>query len=106
VLLLHISNNHLDLKPLIRRLADDHSPALVVRYCHDKPTDAEGADGKSESQWMVLARTEADLAGLGLGAPLPAGTKRQVWERVEWRDGPLWRDDFANLLRVWKKNEE
>ncbi len=106
VLLLHISNNHLDLKPLIRRLADDHSPALTVRYCHDKPTDAESADGKSESQWMVLARTEADLAGLALGAPLPPGAKRQVWERVDWRDGPLWRDDFANLLRVWKKNED
>jgi SAM-dependent methyltransferase len=103
---LHISNNHLDLKPLIRRLADDHNPPLTVRYCHDTPSDGERADGKTESQWMVLARDEADLAGLSMSAALPAHTKRQVWERVDWRDGPLWRDDFANLLRVWKKREE
>lgn len=106
VMALHISNNHLDLKPLIRRLADDHNPPLTVRYCHDTPTDGERADGKTESQWMVLARTDADLAGLAVGAPLSGHTKRQIWERVEWRDGPLWRDDFANLLRVWKKNED
>lgn len=107
VLALHISNNHLDLKPLIRRLADDHNPPLAVRYCHDAPSDSERADGKTDSQWMVLARSEADLAGLSRKASeLPAHTKQQVWERVDWRDGPLWRDDFANLLRVWKKNED
>ncbi|HEY1188329.1 MAG TPA: fused MFS/spermidine synthase, partial [Gemmata sp.] len=62
IIAMHVSNNHLDLPPLIRRLADDHSPKLVVRYCHDSPTDAERADGKTESQWMLLARSAADLA--------------------------------------------
>lgn len=103
---LHISNNHLDLKPLIRRLADDHNPPLTVRYCHDSPTENERLDGKTDSQWMVLARRDEDLASLGLSTPLPAHTKRQIWQSVEWREGPLWRDDFANLLRVWKKNED
>lgn len=97
VLLVHISNNHLDLPPLVARLAADHDPPLVVRYCHDIANDTERLDGKSDSQWMVLARTESDLGRLGTHA---------FWQRVPIIPGPLWRDDFANLLSLWKKQEE
>lgn len=129
IIALHVSNNHLDLPPLIRRLADDHSPQLVVRYCYNSPLDSEREDGKTESQWMLMARSEADLAPVvdssrpGAKAPLasvapfvplagalagtepPRGVAHQFlvqWEKVDWKDGPIWRDDFANLLRVWK----
>ncbi|MBN9119553.1 MAG: fused MFS/spermidine synthase, partial [Planctomycetes bacterium] len=61
VLAMHVSNVHLDLPPIIARLADDHNPPLQVRACHDSPTDAQRLDGKTESQWMILARTEDDL---------------------------------------------
>lgn len=131
VIAMHVSNNHLDLPPLIRRLADDHSPKLAVRYCHDSPLDAERADGKTESQWMLLARADADLAPMldrtRYAGPSPlvqtltaasasvAGVewKRPVshpflvqWSEVPLEDGPIWRDDFANLLRVWKKRTQ
>ncbi|AWM41008.1 spermidine synthase [Gemmata obscuriglobus] len=128
VIAMHVSNNHLDLPPLIRRLADDHNPKLAVRYCHDAPLDAERADGKTESQWMLLARSDADLAPVvdtsrtlgpsplvqtlaaasasvaGVPWTRPAPYKFLVqWNEVPLEDGPIWRDDFANLLRVWKK---
>ena len=128
VILMHVSNNHLDLPPLIRRLADDQDPPLAARYCHDAPTGAEAEDGKTQSQWMLLARSEADMAPVVNPRPLPApaatafklalalappgadfqppAVRRVSWAQVAWEDGPIWRDDFANLLRVWKKREE
>jgi spermidine synthase len=130
VIAMHVSNVHLDLPPLIRRLADDHDPRLAVRYCHDAPTDDERKDGKTDSQWMLLARSEDDLAPVFdrkrlvappqfvFWEPVPWPTvpiliappvqlaKFMYWETVPWRDGPIWRDDFANILRVWKKREE
>jgi hypothetical protein len=98
VLAMHVSNNHLDLPPLVDRLAADHAPPLVARYSNDGATDAEKDDGKLPSQWMVLARSESDL---GPVARSPA------WQpvRIE-HNGPIWRDDFANLLWAWKRKDE
>lgn len=127
VVLMHVSNNHLDLPPLIAKLADDHDPPLAVRKCHDAPTEGERLDGKTESQWMLLARGENDLAPVlarqrtqhvawgPLPAPLGllplvqsrASAHWVQWDRVPRRpDAPLWRDDFANLLAAWKRREE
>jgi SAM-dependent methyltransferase len=98
VLAMHVSNNHLDLPPLVERLAADHVPALVARYANDSATDAEKDDGKLASQWMVLARTESDLGSMARGP---------FWAPVRLdRGGPVWRDDFANLLWAWKRKEE
>ena len=36
---MHVSNVHLDLPPLVARVADAHDPPLCVRACHDVPTD-------------------------------------------------------------------
>ena len=98
VLAVHISNNHLDLPPLVARIArrEFESP-LSVRYSHDMASDDERADGKSDSQWMVLARSDADLGKIATNP---------YWDRVPDVDGPVWRDDFANLLKVWKKQAE
>ncbi len=106
IIALHVSNNHLDLPPLIRRLADNHDPKLVVRYCHDMPLDSERDDGKTESQWMLLARTEADLGPVIDRKHATAKKSLVQWNEVPWEDGPIWRDDFANLLRVWKKRSK
>jgi hypothetical protein len=98
VLAMHVSNNHLDLPPLVERLAEDHSPPLVARYCHDLANEADKEDGKLTSQWMVLARTESDLGPMSRGP---------VWMPVRLdHGGPIWRDDFANLLWAWKRKEE
>jgi SAM-dependent methyltransferase len=96
VLAVHISNNHLDLPPLVARIAADLDPRLAVRYCYDIATDEQRADGKSDSQWMLLAEREHDLGPLA---------RDPYWEKVPLTPGPIWRDNFANVLRVWKKNE-
>jgi hypothetical protein len=130
IIALHVSNVHLDLPPLVARLADAHDPPLAVRVATDVPTESERADGKTESQWMLLARTEDDLRPvlspraprvtrwepLFLPLPVPPLPLPVVqnppgslirWEPVPRRaDAPLWRDDFANLLRAWKKRDE
>ncbi|MDB5308403.1 MAG: spermidine synthase [Gemmataceae bacterium] len=96
VLAVHVSNAHLDLPPLVNRLAADHDPPLAARYRHDHPV--KGAeDGKEVSQWMVLARTETDLGPMARGP---------YWEPVRGPPrGPVWRDDFANLLWAWKRKD-
>jgi hypothetical protein len=104
VLAMHVSNVHLDLPPLVARLAADHDPPLAARGCHDVPTDDERADGKTDSQWMILARTEADLTPVLTFRPVGT-SKPTVWDRVPPTSGPVWRDDFANLLGVWKRGE-
>jgi spermidine synthase len=97
VLAMHVSNNHLDLPPLVDRLAADHDPPLVARYCYDSTSEEELEDGKSASQWMVLARSAADLGAMARGP---------TWQPVrEAPRGPIWRDDFANLLWAWKRKE-
>lgn len=131
VMALHVSNNHLDLPPIIARLADDHDPPLAAYYCHDLPFEKDRLDGKTESQWMLLARSEDDLLpmlpqhqpprlarwdmiSLPLPIPvlpIPIGQHPPIqaiqWTRAPRRaDAPLWRDDFANLLAAWKKREE
>jgi len=105
VLAMHVSNVHLDLPPLIARLADDHNPQLQVRSCNDDTTENERLDGKTASQWMLVARTEDDLRPM---LRKPNGSIQRIdWRTVERNpDSPLWRDDFANLLRAWKKREE
>jgi spermidine synthase len=97
ILAVHLSNVHLDLPPLVTRLAADHDPPLVVRYWHDVALDNERKDGKTDSQWMVLARSEADLGKIA---------KSPHWDKMKVVPGPVWRDDFANVLRVWRKEEE
>jgi SAM-dependent methyltransferase len=98
VLAVHISNNHLDLPPLVARIARrEFDPPLSVRYSHDIASEDDRRDGKSDSQWMVLARADADLGRMATHA---------YWQKVPDVEGPVWRDDFANLLKVWKKREE
>jgi hypothetical protein len=96
VVAMHVSNVHLEVYRLVARLAADHDPPLCCRYTHDTCTDAEKADGKSASQWVVLARSEADLGRMAGGGG---------WQTIRSDGGPVWRDDFANLLWVWKPRD-
>lgn len=84
-LLFHLTNRHLDLEPVLGRLAAVRGLAARVR------SDAPPAGaGRLPSRWLVVAREAGDLGGL---ATHPA------W-RATRSDGPLWTDDSAPLLPV------
>ena len=89
VLVMHISNRHLTLAPIIGRLAASHGlTALqqVDRLGEDRP------EGKSDSHWIVMARNASDLALLAADGRWSALTATPTT--------PLWTDDFSNILSV------
>jgi hypothetical protein len=97
VLAIHVSNHHLDLAPLVTRLASRHEPPLEVRYRHDQPWESDRQKGKKESEWVILARSEHAMG--------PVAWDR-YWDMVSPVPGPVWRDDFANVLAVWRRHKE
>lgn len=98
LLAFHLSNRYLALHEVTAALAAD--AGLVFRMRADFASPAEMArdpdylEGKEASVWAVMARREADLAGL-------VRDPRRPW--VSFRPGrstPVWTDDFSNLLSV------
>jgi hypothetical protein len=61
LILFHISNRHLDLKPVLANLAQATDPKLVA-YVMEDWTEKEL--GKSASTWVVLARKTEDVSRL------------------------------------------
>jgi spermidine synthase len=94
ILLFHISNRYLDLKPVLGALARD---AGWISLCQSdvKMTIKELVEQKKSSDWVVMARDLDDLARLAPGIRWQSlsGTTREV----------LWTDDFSNILAVFKK---
>jgi hypothetical protein len=88
-LVFHISNRHLDLGPILARLATHHG--LVAEERVDLRTPG-WPEGKSESRWVVMARNRADLGAIALDPR---------WNTPAVRPStPLWTDDFSNILSV------
>ena len=88
VLVIHMTNRHFDLAPVIARLAVATNLVAYERSYVAPP----GADiaAAAPSRWMVLARSEADLAGL---------PQDPNWQhRLPVPSTKLWTDDFANIL--------
>jgi len=109
LLAVHISNRHLDLEPVLRRLG--HECGRVAIMCEDNDEDRrysqdqEETDlkGKFGSTWVVLARRDEDLAGLRVIQIAESDKVLPRWVTLEARKGdPLWTDDFSNILGVLK----
>jgi hypothetical protein len=89
ILVMHISNQHLTLAPIVATLAASAGLAAVQQI--DRPAP-DMPEGKSGSHWIVMARKASDLA------PLTADPR---WSALAARPGtPLWTDDFSNILSV------
>jgi hypothetical protein len=89
VLAFHISNRHLNLMPVLARIAASYG--LEVREQRHKG-DPAVAPMIFTSWWMVMARNASDLGPVASDArwtmpDVPAST-------------PLWTDDFSNIISV------
>lgn len=93
VIAFHISNLHLNLEPVLAGLAAD--AGMACRVQHDtEVSEAEKAQGKTPSEWLVMARAEADFG------PLLAASKQ--WAHAESRPGmAVWTDDYSSILSVF-----
>ena len=90
VIAVHISNRHLQLGPLVGRLADWHGLTALEK------TDRSVVEGTTQSRWVVVARNREDFGELARepGWAPPAGTAQ----------APLWTDDFSNIVSVLSFN--
>ncbi len=95
MLAFHTSNLYLRLVPTLAALAND--AGLVCLVDEDNPITQEQKDaGKFPSEWLVMARSRADLGAL---ATDPHWVPAKVQPGTQ-----VWTDDFSNLLRIikWK----
>lgn len=86
VLLLHVSNRHFDLAPVVERIGS--TLGVSVRMIGYAPDPAAYETGAVPSTWVAVTRS---------GATIEAIDER--WEAVGG-DGPLWTDDYSNVLAV------
>ncbi len=96
ILAFNISNRYLDLRTVVADLARNREgePPLACYYQEDSNlSDRDKQEGKTASQWMILARDAAALNGL-------AGNG--MWKAAPGRDGTAWSDDFSNLIGAVK----
>jgi hypothetical protein len=90
IVALHISNRHVDLEPVLGRLANEERLAALTNQDLDIP-EADLRDGRSPTQWVVVARAKSTLDTL---RAMPK------WRPLEQREAiSAWTDDYSNLLR-------
>lgn len=93
ILLFHISNKYLNLKPVLGDLAANASLACLVQVNRISSLAEEKAK-KLGSIWVVMARQTDDLGSL---------SEDRRWKPLPGRPGArLWSDDFSNILSVFK----
>jgi hypothetical protein len=88
VIALHISNMHLDLRPVVARIAAD----LGLQAAWIDDPGIEGDPSVAASDWILLAadRSVLDLPRIREATtPLPA-----------FADGRTWTDDYSNVPQV------
>jgi spermidine synthase len=91
IIALHISNHHLDLGPVVGRIAAELGLVGLEQWDYDT------APGKEPSRWVLLARSRDHFAGL---ADTAAGAPAR-WKPLTAPAGaPLWTDDYSAVTSV------
>lgn len=91
VILVHISNRYFNLVPELAVVAREMGWACRVRR-DPLVTEKQRAEGKQESSWMMLARSEADFGLLA---------RVSMWDLVTGKlPAEAWTDDNASVLRA------
>src|SRR5215212_5493777 len=91
VLLVHISNRHLELEPVLGNVAQDTGLA-----CRAQTDVEQGPPGKFISHWVMMAREDGDFGSMA---------ENGRWQPCELDpDTAAWTDDFSNLLSTFNWN--
>jgi len=85
ILAFHISNRHVELRPVVARLAREQGWTAAARF--DAVTD-ESRDGHSSSDWVVMAQRPERLAAI---------QRNRRWVLLSADEAPAWSDDFSNI---------
>ncbi len=86
---LHISNRHLDLRPVVGRIAAELN--LQLAYIEDPVYHSDGPE-KASSDWILLARDRSVLDR----APIREGARAMPASAP----GRPWSDDYSNIAQV------
>jgi hypothetical protein len=93
-IVVNITNRHLDLSPVLARLAQELGLTAISQYDR-QISDADQQAGKAASRWVVLSRHRQDLGSLQTDPH---------WQTLQASpSAPLWSDDFSNLWQIWRK---
>ena len=96
VLAAHISNQFLDLEPVVGRVTAEVGFFGVVQYDAEPDEAAQLTELRFPSVWVVMARRPDDI--LELAADLR-------WEPLRGAKAPLWADDYVNKVRTIRAPE-
>jgi spermidine synthase len=92
ILAFHISNQHIQLRPAVARLARDRGWTAFGRL--DRIADVKR--GYQPSEWVVMTRHPEDLDILSVNPG---------WTRIIPGDEPAWSDDFSNVWTALRWRE-
>lgn len=99
ILAFHISNRHIALNPPLIGIADRLGLAIggcVFREPHHR------IDGPWTSVWMVMARDREHLKALVVPEPDDQANRLRWDIFMATRETPVWTDDHANVLEMFK----
>ncbi|MCG3122177.1 MAG: hypothetical protein GIKADHBN_00557 [Phycisphaerales bacterium] len=93
LLMVHVSNRHFDLTPVVARIAQQLGMSCLLN--NDMVvTDQQRRVGKRESRWIIISRGGDAVAPL-LSSP------NTNWKGIQLhRPFSLWTDDYSNVLEV------
>jgi spermidine synthase len=96
IVLFHISNRYLDLKPVIADLAESGKwESALLDYL---PTQDERIMNATNSVWIALSRNPETIRKL-----MALSAANAEWFKLEKRDGfPGWSDDYASIIPILK----
>jgi hypothetical protein len=87
VLVFHISNRHLALKPVLSRVVEAAGAHGLFQHYHPKQADRD--HGEVSSEVMLVSKSEAQLA---------RARATRLWADAPGDGGRPWTDDYSNII--------
>jgi hypothetical protein len=102
VLVFNVTNRYVDISPVLGRIAQEKGLTCLSFGDYSKDEEGNEVPDKFGSDWVVIQRKDY-AKGRRLvngGPPLEERLNMKRWEPTSVLDGPIWTDNYSNLLRV------